>query len=166
MPLLRRPGGSKIRVKPFIGNQYPFHQAWEIAVIAHGIVHGRAIVPERQGARTPTETNLVFRTPVLVQDDGQQFQILRWVHAKYLGLLRVIHPQDLLAGLPMLAYDLVGDDRIIVTGSQQGVAIVMGDMQALEPMLYRVIVSPPVSGRFTGRSTAPQAGTRRQLVSV
>jgi hypothetical protein len=132
----------------------------------------RAIVPESQRTRPPTEPHMVFGAPILVQDDGQQFAVLVLVEFADLRLLGEIGPQGLLASLAMLANHLVDDNRIIMAGTQQRAAIVARDMQPSSrcftasgrPSWARFastqVVSPPTSGR------SPQAGTSRQLVSV
>nr|WP_244968720.1 hypothetical protein [Sphingobium fuliginis] len=70
------------------------------------------------------------------------------------------------------------DDGIVVPGADQSFPEVMGDVQPLQPRLdvvrqpfigeMRVDPDgvPPTSGRVTARSTAPQVGTSRQLVSL
>src|SRR5262245_20754467 len=60
-PLAATLSSSQIRVQLFVRDQDAIEQAREVAVVADGVVHRSAVVPERHRARSPREAHLVLR---------------------------------------------------------------------------------------------------------
>jgi hypothetical protein len=118
--------------------------ARELAVVPDRVMHRSAVVPEGDGARSPAEADLVFGLAVLVVHDREQFPAFCLVEADDPRVLAEVDPEDLLAGLAVGSHDGVGDDRVVVPGTDQRVPVVMGDVEVIEPPLD-VLRQPLVS---------------------
>src|ERR1039458_1445044 len=138
----------QVGVLRFIGDQDPLQQAREVTVVAHRVVHGSPIVPERDGAGPPAEAHLELRLAVLVVRDGQELPALGPVEADDPGVLGEVHPEDLPAGLAVGADDRVSHDRVVMTGAGQRRPVIMGYVEAVEALLdvvgERVVGQPGV----------------------
>jgi len=89
--------GLKVRVLGFVGDQDPLEQAGEVAVVADRVVHRRAIVPERDRARSPAEPDLELGLAVLVMHDREELPALLLVEPDDPRVLGEVDEEDLLA---------------------------------------------------------------------